>query len=187
MSSRYRTDIQWFSRLCTLLPCLMTVKLLFQLLFCQLIILGFRRDVPIDPLISFRATCFLWETLIGHFIGYIFLVLGWIPVWFKTVLIFHSTYSMKHSSEILVIIDIIFGCTSMMQISCSLTKVLYCTEIWWLWSTYGYSEIIVMSGNQKVLLSVGNSHQKQRAQCSHKEIGMVSSNTQGRLWCLNDG
>lgn len=109
MSSRYRTDIQWFSRLCTLLPCLMTVKLLFQLLFCQLIILGFRRDVPIDPLISFRATCFLWETLIGHFIGYIFLVLGWIPVWFKTVLIFHSTDSMKHSSEILVIIDIILA------------------------------------------------------------------------------
>ncbi len=66
-------------------------------------------------------------TLTGHFIRYTLLVPGWTPFAFRTALILDidSTRCWKHSSEILVHIDMIasrsccrfVGCTSMMRIS----------------------------------------------------------------------
>ncbi len=68
-----------------------------------------------------------------HFIRYTLLVPGWPPFAFRTALILRgidSTRCWKHSSEILVHIDMIasrsccrfVGCTSMMWISCSTTS-----------------------------------------------------------------
>ncbi len=72
-------------------------------------------------------------TLTGHFIRYTLLVPGWTPFAFKTALILRgidSTRCWKHSSDILVHIDMIashsccrfVGCTSMMRISRSTTS-----------------------------------------------------------------
>ncbi len=73
------------------------------------------------------------HTLTGHFIRYTLLVPGWTPFAFRTALIFHvidSKRCWKHSSEILVHIDMIASrsccrfvdCTSMMRISRSTTS-----------------------------------------------------------------
>ncbi len=72
-------------------------------------------------------------TLIGHFIRYTFLVPGWTPFCLQNCLNYFgidSTRCWKHSSEILVYIDMIasrsccrfVGCTSMMRISRSTTS-----------------------------------------------------------------
>ncbi len=73
------------------------------------------------------------HALTGHFIRYILLVPGWTPFclqnWLNSLCI-DSTRCWKHSSEILVHIDMIasrscckfIGCTSMMQISRSTTS-----------------------------------------------------------------
>ncbi len=74
----------------------------------------------------------LTNTLTGHFIRCTLLVPGWTPFAFRTALNLHgidSTSCWKHSSEILVRIDMIasrscyifFGCTSTMPISRSTT------------------------------------------------------------------
>ncbi len=73
------------------------------------------------------------HTLTGHFIRYTLLVPCWTPFSFRTALILRgivSTRCWKHSSEILVHIDMIasrgcyrfVGCTSMMWISRSTTS-----------------------------------------------------------------
>ncbi len=73
------------------------------------------------------------HTLTGHFIRYTLLVPGWTPFAFRTALIIHgidSTRCWKHSSEILVHINMIashsccrfVGCTSVMRISHSTTS-----------------------------------------------------------------
>ncbi len=78
-----------------------------------------------------RCTC--THTLTGNFIRYTLLVSGWTPFAFRTALILRgidSTSCWKHSSEILVYIDMIasrsccrfVGCTSMMRISRSTTS-----------------------------------------------------------------
>ncbi len=87
------------------------------------------RMVKVTFLVKWRCT------LTGHFIRYTFLVLGWTPFAFRTALILRgidSTRCWKHSSEILVHIDMIAlasrSCcrivsgTSMMWISRSTTS-----------------------------------------------------------------
>ncbi len=82
-------------------------------------------------------------------IRYTLLVPGWTPFCLQNCL--NSSWHrfnkvLKHSSEVLVHIDMIasrsccrfVGCTSMMRISRSTTsqKVLYWIEIWWLWRPF---------------------------------------------------
>ncbi len=79
------------------------------------------------------CVCIRIYTLTGHFIRYTLLVPCWTPFSFRTVLILRgivSTRCWKHSSEMLVHIDMIasrscyrfVGCTSMMWISRSTTS-----------------------------------------------------------------
>ncbi len=127
------------------------------------------------------------HSLTGHFVRYTLLVLGWTPFVFRTALILRgidSTRCWKHSSEILVHIDMrasrsccrFVGYTSMMQISvpphpkdCGghLRKVnsLSCSRnqseiIWALW------HISLVSNHQKMV------------HCSYKGMDMVSNNIQ---------
>ncbi len=85
------------------------------------------------------------HTLTGHFIRYILLVPGWTPFVFRTTLILRGidlTRCWKHSSEILVHIDMIAShscCRFVHDENLSfhhITKVLYWIEIWWLWRTF---------------------------------------------------
>ncbi len=138
------------------------------------------------------------HTLTGHFIRYTLLVPVWTPFAFRTALILRGTGSKrcwKHSSEILVHIDMIashsccrfVGCTTMMWISRS--------------STSHMCSIGLRSGDCGGHLSKVNSLSCSRNQsemiwalwhgalscwkyirrwvhCSHKGMDMVSNNTQ---------
>ncbi len=81
------------------------------------------------------------HTLTGHFIRYTLLVPGWTPFAFRTALILHgidSTRCWKHSSEILVHIDMIchLHIHDAYLLFHHIPKVLYWIEIWWLWRPF---------------------------------------------------
>ncbi len=109
--------------------------------FFNVILLNGKRPVLVCKMTMSRNVTFhkryaymsLKYTLTGHFIGYTLLVLGWTHFCLQNCLILggiDSTSVWKHSSEILVHIDMIVshsccrfvGCTSMMWISRSTTS-----------------------------------------------------------------
>ncbi len=136
-------------------------------------------------------------TLTGHFIRCTLLVPGWTPFSFRTALILcciDSSRCWKHSSEILVLIDMIasrsycrfVGCSSMMWISRSTTSQMcsiglrsgdcggHLSKVNSLSCSRNQSEMIWALWRCIILLEV---HQKM-VHCSHEGMDMVSNNTQ---------
>ncbi len=138
------------------------------------------------------------STLIGHFIRYTLLVPGWTPFCLHNCL--NSSWHrfnkvLKHSSEILIHIDMIVsrsccrfvGCTSMMRISLSTTSQRcsfglssgdcggHSSKVNSLSCSRNQSEMIWALWRCIILLEVAI---RRWVHCSHKGMDIVSNNTQ---------
>ncbi len=126
-------------------------------------------------LLQFKITFLCEYTLTGHFIRYTLLVPGWTPFAFRTASILcgiDSTRCWKHSSEMLVHIDMIA--------SHSCCRFVVCTSMMWISrsTTYQRCSIGLRSGDCGDHLSKVNS-----LSCSRNQSEMIWALWRGALSC----